>query len=113
MERLIINPIIQATNEGKTLRYPILIVIDGVDECEGEKEQCAILRAISGAIGRYSLPLYFFINCRNERHIFNCLDEDRTCRSTLTLTKIASRRKKTWRPMFFRIRKNMTSASYS
>ena len=81
MERLIINPIIQATNEGKkTLRYPILIVIDGLDECEGAKEQCAFLRAISGAIGRCSLPLYFFISSRKEGHIVNCLNEDRTLR---------------------------------
>ena len=86
MERLIINPIIQATNEGNTLRYPILIVIDGLDECEGVKEQCAFLRSISGAIGRYSLPLYFFITSRQERHIVDWLNEDRlTLRSILDL----------------------------
>ena len=85
MERLIINPIIQATNEGETLRYPILIVIDGLDECEGEKEQCAFLRAVRSAVGRYSLPLHFFITSRQEEHIVDCLDEDRTFRSTLDL----------------------------
>jgi len=52
---------------------------------EGEKEQCVFLRAISGAIGRYSLPLYFFITSRQEEHIVDCLDEDRTFRSTLDL----------------------------
>ena len=79
MEKLIINPIIQAADEGKTLIYPILIVIDGLDECEGAKEQCAFLRAISGAFGRYSLPLYFFITSR-EGHIqvVNWSKEDRT-----------------------------------
>jgi NACHT domain len=85
MEWLIINPIIQATNKGKTLGYPILIVIDGLDECEGEKEQCAFLRAITGAIGWNSLPLYFFITSRQEGHIVNCLNEDRTLRSILDL----------------------------
>ena len=85
MERLIINPFIQATNEGNPLRYPILIVIDGLDECEGAKEQCAFLRAIRGAIGRYSLPLYFFITSRQEGHIVDCLNEDRTLRSILDL----------------------------
>ena len=80
MERLIINPIIQATDEGKTLRYPILIAIDGLDECEGAKEQCVFLRAISRAIGRYgdSLPLYFFITSREEGHIVDWLIEDYT-----------------------------------
>ena len=85
MERLIINPIIQATNEGKTFGYPILIVIDGLDECEGVKEQCGFLRAISGAIGRYNLPLYFFITSRQEEHIVEWLNEDRTLRLTLDL----------------------------
>ena len=86
MERLIINPIIQATEEVKTLRYPILIVIDGLDECEGAKEQCAFLRAIGSANGRYStLPLYFFITSRQEGHIVNWLNEDRSHRPTLDL----------------------------
>ena len=86
MERLIINPVIQATNEGKTISYPILIILDGLDECEGVKEQRAILRAISGAIGRYSLPLYFFITSRQKGHIVNWLNEDRTTlRSILDL----------------------------
>ena len=85
MERLIINPIIQAADEGKTLRYPILIVIDGLDECEGAKEQCAFLRAISGAIGRHSLPLYFFITSRQEGPIVNWLKEDRTSHRILDI----------------------------
>ena len=85
MERLIINPIIQASDEGKTFRYPFLIVIDGLDECEGTEEQCAFLRAISGAIGRYSLPLYFFITSRRGGHIVKWLNEDRTCRWILDL----------------------------
>ena len=87
MERLIINPIIQAADEGKTLRYPILIVIDGLDECEGPKEQCAFLRAISGAIGRYSLPFYFFITSRRGGHIINWLKEDHTPHRILDLDK--------------------------
>ena len=81
LEKLIINPIIQAAN----LRFPILIVVDGLDECEGAKEQCAFLRAISGAIGRYSLPLYFFITSRQEGHIVNWLNEDRTRHMILDL----------------------------
>ena len=85
MERLIINPIIQATEEGKILKYPILIVVDGLDECEEAKEQCSFLRAISGAIGRYTLPLYFFITSRQEGHIVNWLDEDRTPHQSLDL----------------------------
>ena len=87
MERMIIKPIIQAADEGKTLRYPILIVIDGLDECEGAKVQCAFLRAISGAIGQYSLPFYFFITSRRRGHIVNWLKEDRTPHRIMDLDK--------------------------
>lgn len=38
---------------------PSHIVVDGLDECDGVKEQGAFLGAISGAIGRHHLPLYF------------------------------------------------------
>ncbi|KAF8812880.1 hypothetical protein BYT27DRAFT_7335346 [Phlegmacium glaucopus] len=82
MERLIINPMVQATNEGTTLRYPILIVVDGLDECEGVKEQCAVLRAITG---RHNHPLYFFITSRQETHIVNWLNQGPTICSTLDL----------------------------
>ena len=116
MERLIINPIIQATEEGKTLRYPILIVVDGLDECEGAKEQCVFLRAINRAIGRYrgSLPLYFFITSREVGHIVDWLKEDYTPHRILNLfdnqNHIQTERdievkgaakKKTWSRVFF------------
>ena len=89
--RLIINPIRQAVDEGKTLRYPILIVVDGLDECEGVKEQCAILRAINSAMRSYSFPLYFFITSRQEGHIANWLNEDPTshpCHRILDLDQL-------------------------
>jgi len=85
MGRLIINPIVQATNEGIPLRYPILILVDGLDECESVKEQWAFLRAISGTTGWHNLPLYFFITSRPETHIVNWLNQEPTIRSILDL----------------------------
>lgn len=76
MEMLIIHPIVQATIEGIILGYPIIIVVDGLDECEGVKEQYAFLRAISGAMGRHRLPLYFFMTSRPETHMVNWLNRD-------------------------------------
>ncbi|KAF8805537.1 hypothetical protein BYT27DRAFT_7017168, partial [Phlegmacium glaucopus] len=58
------------------------IVVDGLDECEGVKEQCAFLRAITG---RHNLPLYFFITSRRETHIVNWLNQGPTICSTLDL----------------------------
>jgi len=85
IERLIINPIVQATNEGILLKYPIIIVVDGLDECESVKEQCAFLRAIGGATGWHNLPLHFFITSRPETHIVNWLNQDPTIHSLLDL----------------------------
>ena len=114
MERLIINPIIQATEEGKILRYPILIIIDGLDECKGVKEQCAFLQAISGAIGRYSLPLYFFITSCQEGHIVNWLNKDRTPHQILNLDQHHIEMKKRHRGIYLlQIQKNMKHPSYS
>ena len=78
MERLIINPVIQATEEGiMSLSFPTIIVVDGLDECEGVKEQSAFLRAIGSAMERHNLPLYFFITSRPEARIVNLLNQDR------------------------------------
>ena len=75
MQRLIINPCIQATKEGiMSLRFPTLIVIDGLAECEGVKEQSTFLRAIGSAMKWHNLPLYFFITSQAEAHIINLLN---------------------------------------
>ena len=81
IERLIVNPIIQATNEDVILRNPILIVVDGLDECEGVKEQRTLLRAINAAMEQHYLPLYFFITSRPDTSIVNWLNQDHTIHS--------------------------------
>ncbi|KAJ7728624.1 hypothetical protein B0H16DRAFT_240531 [Mycena metata] len=51
------------------------IIIDGLDECDGENVQQAILRAISRALSQESVPLLFLVASRPEAHIRETLVE--------------------------------------
>ncbi|KAF8144624.1 hypothetical protein K438DRAFT_577332 [Mycena galopus ATCC 62051] len=48
---------------------PITVVIDGLDECEGQDVQEEILRAVRNCTAKYNLPLRFIIASRLEPHI--------------------------------------------
>ncbi|KAF8201294.1 hypothetical protein K438DRAFT_1821748 [Mycena galopus ATCC 62051] len=57
LQKLIIEPYWRSVPNGRTL----VIVIDGLDECEGQTIQQEILRAIGSAIHEGPLPLRFFV----------------------------------------------------
>ncbi|KAJ7791696.1 hypothetical protein B0H14DRAFT_2277052, partial [Mycena olivaceomarginata] len=67
LRKLIIEPC------QKTIRSPpgrpLVIVIDGLDECEGQNIQQEILRSIWSVIHQGSLPLRFLVASRLESHI--------------------------------------------
>ncbi|KAF7364390.1 NACHT domain-containing protein [Mycena sanguinolenta] len=48
---------------------PVIIVIDGLDECEGHVVQEEILRAIRNSTSQYPIPLRFIVASRSEPHI--------------------------------------------
>ncbi|KAF7364354.1 NACHT domain-containing protein [Mycena sanguinolenta] len=48
---------------------PMIIVIDGLDECEGKHIQEEILRALRHATSHYRLPFRFIVASRPEPHI--------------------------------------------
>ncbi|KAF7378249.1 NACHT domain-containing protein [Mycena sanguinolenta] len=48
---------------------PIMIVIDGLDECESQHVQEDILRGIRGFTSKYHLPFRFIVASRPEAHI--------------------------------------------
>ncbi|KAJ7445941.1 hypothetical protein B0H11DRAFT_2249117 [Mycena galericulata] len=56
------------------LTRPVLIVIDGLDECEDQDIQQEILRSIGCAM-QHPLPAMFFIASRPEPHIGEVFDE--------------------------------------
>ncbi|KAF8132731.1 hypothetical protein K438DRAFT_1517858, partial [Mycena galopus ATCC 62051] len=51
------------------LSQPMSLIIDGLDECEGQDMQMELLRSIGNAIGREDLPILFLIASRPESHI--------------------------------------------
>ena len=52
---------------------PILIAIDGLDECYDDKIQSDLLSIIAAAIPRLPLPFRFLIACRPESHIMHTI----------------------------------------
>ena len=77
MRAFIIEPIKQIAMMARFLdvvtfglkSYPTLIVIDGLDECNGDDVQCDIVRIIGNAMKDIRLPLRFLIASRPEPHI--------------------------------------------
>jgi hypothetical protein len=64
LEELIIKPCRRVS-----FFRPVPIIIDGLDECEGEHIQQEILRSIFNEIWREHLPILFLIASRPETHI--------------------------------------------
>ncbi|KAJ6482444.1 hypothetical protein C8R45DRAFT_302541 [Mycena sanguinolenta] len=62
LRKLIIEPC-------QAIRHTLVLIIDGLDECEGKEIQCEILRSIGSAIREGPLPLRVFIASRPEPHI--------------------------------------------
>ena len=54
---------------------PFLVVIDGLDECQGRDDQCHILAQITHMVGAHRLPLRFLIVSRPEAHLCEAFDE--------------------------------------
>ena len=50
------------------------VIIDGLDECQGDETQESIIQLISDALVRHGLPLRFLIASRPEPHIRNSFD---------------------------------------
>ncbi|KAJ7472416.1 hypothetical protein B0H11DRAFT_1867203 [Mycena galericulata] len=57
------------------LTHPVVIVIDGLDECEGQNIQQEILRAMATAMRQQPQPILFFIASRPEPHISEVFNE--------------------------------------
>jgi hypothetical protein len=64
LQELIIKPC-----RNTSLSRPVSIVIDGLDECDGEEIQQEVLRSIGDVISKEQLPILFFIASRPESHI--------------------------------------------
>ncbi|KAJ7222942.1 hypothetical protein C8J57DRAFT_1482220 [Mycena rebaudengoi] len=70
LQQLIINPC-----QKSYLSRPVSVIIDGLDECEGDDIQEEILRSIGNATRREVLPILFFISSRPESHICEVFED--------------------------------------
>ena len=85
LERLIIQPLVHASLDPQSgTHWPTLLVIDGLDECDGKENQVSILNAFQDALLklRASLPaLYLLIASRPEPAIRQSFEHDLTSRT--------------------------------
>ncbi|KAJ6490929.1 hypothetical protein C8R45DRAFT_195256 [Mycena sanguinolenta] len=64
LQQLILDPCQKAR-----FSRPLCIIVDGLDECDGEEVQHAVLQAIAGALRQEGLPILFLVASRPEAHI--------------------------------------------
>ncbi|TFK62344.1 hypothetical protein BDN72DRAFT_395449 [Pluteus cervinus] len=58
-----------------SLPQPVVIVIDGLDECSSTDRQVSLLRQILSSLDRLGSSIKFLISCRPERHLENIFNE--------------------------------------
>jgi len=86
IDTLIIRPLENAyavVDPAVAKQWPRLVVIDGLDECHGPLIQCSIIRVLSAALLRVSVPLFLLVASRPEPHIrntFNILNKSHAFR---------------------------------
>jgi len=73
MERLIVEPIKLVR---PTLPHPLIIIIDGLDECEDHESQREILKLVFRASTDPSVPFRFIIASRPEHQICSVFNEE-------------------------------------
>lgn len=75
LRRLLLDPLTLSA-EKLSQNHPI-VIIDGLDECEGSATQCQILTSIADAItASKELPLRFLIASRPEHWLRNCFEQE-------------------------------------
>lgn len=65
----------QIGHHRRSSSLPFLAVIDGLDECQHNRDQSLILEHIRDMVSKYQLPLRFLIFSRPEPHIHDVFDE--------------------------------------
>ena len=86
IETLIIQPLEKGyafVNPADAKQWPRLVIIDGLDECRDPSIQCSIIKVLSDALGRITVPILLFIASRPEPHIrraFNLLNRSHPSR---------------------------------
>ena len=71
LAKLVLEPLRLLAGQGYFInqQYPLLVVIDGLDECLDTGAQINFLQCLSSSVAQYPLPLKFLIVSRPEAHI--------------------------------------------
>ena len=64
----------QASTPSQT-STPSLVIVDGLDECQRNDDQCWILAQVSRMVRTHHLPLHFLIVSRPESHLMEAFEE--------------------------------------
>jgi hypothetical protein len=72
--KLVIGPLLQVSKESDPRK---VIILDGLDECDGDDKQCGIIDVICTAVSQHRLPFCFLLASRPEPHIRDAFNHDR------------------------------------
>ncbi|KXN80791.1 hypothetical protein AN958_07271 [Leucoagaricus sp. SymC.cos] len=70
--KLIVDPFLKLQDEKRqSIQAPLLVLLDGLDECHGESNQCELIEMIAETARLYSttLPIRWLIVSRPEEHL--------------------------------------------
>ncbi len=76
-ETLLVKPLTSFHTTSAAMRPPLLIVIDGLDECQDPNVQCDLLQIVASAIPHLRFPFRFLIASRPESHIVRTFNHHR------------------------------------
>ncbi|KAK7000665.1 hypothetical protein R3P38DRAFT_2733179, partial [Favolaschia claudopus] len=80
LKKLIVGPC-----QAVSLAFPLIIVIDGLDECEGQQSQREILRSLGNAHDDFKSSLAVLIASRPEAHVRRAFEEESSLTFAQTL----------------------------
>lgn len=66
---LIDEPLRELQSQGKGIGRRVVVIVDGLDECEGDGAQCEIIRVVASTASNGTLPLCWAFFSRPEPHI--------------------------------------------
>lgn len=78
LNKLIVAPVGRASSQ----REPVVIVLDALDECEGQGAR-ELLRLLLAEVPKLAFPLKIFVSSRPEPHIRNCFNQPETHRRVI------------------------------
>lgn len=66
---LIFGPLLQLQSESLTPSKTVVLLFDGVDECDKDDEQSKVIRVVTNFVRKHSFPMIAFFGSRAENHL--------------------------------------------